>query len=261
MTPTLLTDTVTPDLDRALHYAALWGVEALELRTVGGADERVPFVNEKKLMRRLEETEFDVAAIVPGVFEGAAADRVARLNELAALGETLGFARRIRCARVVVSAFAAERPDAEQAAGWLRRAGDAAEKADVTLAVLNEAGGAHPTGTALAELLAAADHPRVRAAWSPADALDAGEKPADGLAALGGRVELVRYRDGFRAGGDWAETEPGEGRVGWPAHLAALHAQGFSGPVSLDLRVAPKPKIGVRAVATLVGQIRAARRG
>ena len=54
MTPIWLTDTVTGDLDRALHYTSLWGLEGVELRTVGGPEDRVPFVNEAKLRRRLE---------------------------------------------------------------------------------------------------------------------------------------------------------------------------------------------------------------
>ncbi len=260
MTPALLTDTVTPDLDRALHYAGLWGVEAVELRTVGGAGERVPFVNEKKLRRRLEEMEFDVAAIVPGVFEGAATDRVARLNEVVALRETLDFAARIGCPLVVVSAFAADDFDAEKAVDVLRRAGDAAARAGRTLAVLNEIDSAHPTGAALATLLERADHPHVRAAWSPADALQNGENVADGLAALGSRVSLVRYRDGQGMGEAWEEAIPGEGQIDWAAQLAALRKQGFDGPVSLDVRVLPKPKTGVRAVASLIAALRAARR-
>ena len=59
-----LTDTVTSDLDRALHYTLLWGLEGVELRTVGGAEDRVPFVNEAKLKRRLSEHELPVVAIV-----------------------------------------------------------------------------------------------------------------------------------------------------------------------------------------------------
>ena len=258
MLPTLLTDTVTPDLDRALHYAALWGLEAVELRTVGGPGERVPFVNRRKLLRRLEETEFAVAAVVPGLFEGAAADRAARLNELAALKETLDFCRHVGCRRIVASAFAAEGFAPEAAAEWLRRAGDAAGAAGLTLALLNEADGACPTGEKLAALLGMAAHPAVGAAWSPAEALAAGENPDAGLAALAPHVRLVRFRDGLGTGAAFQETEPGEGSVDWPAQLAALAAAGFSGPVSLEVRAAPKAKVGVRAGARLVHLIRRA---
>ena len=142
MLPALLTDTVTSDLDRALHYTLLWGLEAVELRTVGGAGDRVPFVNEAKLKRRLAEAEMPVAAVVPGMFEGPAGARAAWLNELAAFDETLHFCDRIGCRRVVVSAFAAEEPSPEAAADALTRAGRAAARHGIEVAVLNEAGGA-----------------------------------------------------------------------------------------------------------------------
>lgn len=261
MTPALLTDTITADLDRALHYAGLWGVEAVELRTVGKPGDRVPFVNERKLARRLEETEFDIAAVVPGLFEGRASERGARLNEVVSLAETLDFCTRMQCKTVVVSAFAKEEASSEYAdADWLRRAGDAAGRKNITLAVLNDAAGAHPTGAALAGLLVRADHPHVLAAWSPAEAVQAGENPAAGLAALEGRVALVRYRDGHGAGAAWTEAIPGEGGIDWIAQFRMLHAQGFSGPVSLEVHVEPKPKAGVRAVAALVAGMRAARK-
>lgn len=261
MLPTLLTDTVTPDLDRSLHYAALWGLEAVELRTVGGPGDRVPFVNERKLIRRLAEADFGVAAIMPGLFEGPVSDRVARLNEVASLADTLDFCARIGCRIVVASAFAREETfDHARAADLLRRAGDVAGRKDVTLALLNEASGAHDTGAQLAELLLSADHPQVLAAWSPAEALQAGEDPAVGLEALAGLVTLVRYRDGRGSGEAFVETEPGEGAVDWPLQLRMLHAHGFDGPVSLEVRVAPKPKVGVRAAARLVKSIREARR-
>ncbi|MEM8558873.1 MAG: sugar phosphate isomerase/epimerase, partial [Bacteroidota bacterium] len=70
MTPILLTDTVTTDLDRALHYALLWGHEGLAIRTLGRHGERVPYVNEAKLKRRLDEHELPLVAVEPGLFEG-----------------------------------------------------------------------------------------------------------------------------------------------------------------------------------------------
>ncbi len=259
MLPALLTDTVTPDLDRALHYAALWGVEAVELRTVGGPGDRVPFVNERKLRRRLEEAEFEVAAIVPGLFEGPVGERGARLNEIASLGETLSFCTRLGCSLVVASAFAVEDFSLDEAVALLRRAGDMAGRQGTTLALLNEAEAAHPTGVRLAELLLAADHPHVLAAWSPAAAMQAGEDPKKGLEALAGLVALVRYRDGQGVGGAFTDAEPGEGAVDWPGQFATLASHGFSGPVSLEVHVPPKPKTGLRAATRLIQSLRSAR--
>ena len=264
MTPTWLTDTVTSDLDRALHYTALWGLEGVELRTVGGAEDRVPFVNEAKLRRRLREQGVPICAIVPGWFEGAAGERATWLNEIASMEETLAFCRRIGCSRIVVSAFAPEPTPSEDVreatVEALQRAGAAAARADVRLVVLNEAGMAHPTGRSLGRLLEAVNHPAVRAAWSPAEALRRGEDPTEGLEALSGRVELVRCSDGVVREKGWQEAPLGEGDVGWAEQLRALHESGFDGPVSLEVYLEPRPKQGLRSATRLIQMIRAATR-
>ena len=262
MVASWLTDTVTADLDRGLHYTALWGFDAVELRMIGR--ERVPYANERKLRRRLEEFEMPVAALVPGVFEGPASDRAMGLNDVATLAETLAFAGRIGCAVVVASAFAAEDAfDAGAAADVLRRAGDAAGRAGVQLALLNETGMQHATGAALAGLLAAVDHPAVGAAWSPSDALQAGEAAADGLEALAGRVVHVRARDGAVGDAGWVDAGFGEGALGWPAILRGLHGQSYAGAISLEIHPVadvPRAKLGLRSGTALVQAIRAARR-
>ena len=263
MLPVWLTDTLTSDLDRALHYALLWGLQGVELRTVGSAAERVPHVNEAKLTHRLKESEMLPAAIAPGLFEQPVARRAVWLNELATFGETLRFCERLGCPRLTVSAFASSEEgeeDDEAAAQVLQRAGEMAARFGRTLAVQNAFGMARPTGAALARLLAAVDHEAVQAAWNPADALRAGEDPAAGLDALAGRVALVRCYDGAPApGGGWMHAPFGEGEVNWPGQLRALRAQGFAGPLSLELHVEPRPQQGLRDATQLIRWIREVR--
>lgn len=263
MLPALLTDTVTSNLDRAVHYTLLWGLEGVELRTVGHAGDRVPFVNEEKLRRRLAEHDLPVVAIVPGLFEGAVADRSQWMNELAMFGETLRFCQRIGCRRIVVSSFAA----ASATEGWvdlvaesLHKAGTAAADAGVSLAVLNEVGMHCATGRALAMLLDAVGHTAVQAAWHPWAALQAGEDPVEGLAALEGRLALVRCADGRKTPQGWTPTPLGEGAVDWPAHLLALRRAGFEGPLSLEVQVAPKPRQGLRDATSLMRHLQASDR-
>jgi sugar phosphate isomerase/epimerase len=255
--PCLLTDTVTSDIDRSLHYTLLWGLESVELRTVGGPGDRVPFVNEAKLKRRLAELDVPVAAIVPGLFEGAANDRVEWLNEIAVFGETLQFCKRIGCGIVVVSAFlpgAGESIDSVVDA--LSRAGREAARQNVRIAVLNEHEMGFPTGAALADLLARVNLTNVGAAWNPVAAVRNGENPEEGLTALSGRVFLVRCTDGGLASGGWAYKPLGEGSVDWPRQLKLLHGQGFSGPLSLEVHLKPAPKTGLRDATTLIRLIR-----
>ncbi len=252
-----LTDTVTPDLDRALHYTLLWGLDSIELRTLGGPEDRVPQVNEAKLKRRLAEHDLPVSAITPGLFEGDASDRAGWLNELVQFEETLRFCRRIRCARVVVSAFqAVDEASRPQAVAALQKAGELAARHGVVLCVLNEAVMAHATGAALRDLLAQVAHPAVQAAWSPAAALRAGENPLEGLMALVPHVALVRCADGVMEKEGWQPKVLDEGAIGWTEQLALLHRHGFDGPLSLEVDVAPRPKQGIRIATRLIQMLR-----
>jgi len=264
MLPVWLTDTVTPDLDRALHYTLLWGLEGVVLRAVGSHDDRVPHVNEAKLKRRLAEHDVPAVAVDPGLFEGPAGDRGAWMNDLALLPDVLAFCRRIGCGTVLVGALSGDEGLAVEA---LRRAADAAARPGLQLAVQNtsdrsdEGLADRATGQAVAALLDAVDRPNVRACWRPADALEAGEPALGGLEALGERIALVMVRDGARMAGGWAPRSLGEGEVGWEDVLRALHGAGYDGPLCLDLSDLAAAKDGLREATTLIGLIRKARRG
>ncbi|PSR03226.1 MAG: sugar phosphate isomerase/epimerase [Bacteroidetes bacterium QS_8_68_28] len=274
MLPVWLTDTVTPDMGRAMHYTLLWGLQGVELRTVGSAAERVPHVNQRQVAERLEANDMLPAAISPGLFEAPLSARARWMNDLATFGETVRFAERIGCPRVVVSAFGGEAGKGKRAEGVseevvdaLRRAGEQAAPAGLTLAVRNETKGRHATGWSLARLLDAVAEATgrpgaVQAAWDPAAALRAGEDPAEGLRALGERVTLVRCSDGVtdRQAGTWQDASFGEGEVGWEEQLRLLRGSGFQGPLSLEVNVEPRPKEGLRAATRLIRMTRAAQR-
>src|SRR5690606_34954770 len=111
------------------------------------------------------------------------------------------FCERIGCRRVLVGALP-DSGDEGAAVEALRRAGERAARRGCVVAVRNESGG-RPTGRELANLLAEVDHPAVRACWSPADALEAGEDAGAGLDALDGRGEIVIVRDGRPVPDGW----------------------------------------------------------
>jgi sugar phosphate isomerase/epimerase len=260
MIPAWLTDTVTSDLDRSVHYTLLWGLEAVELRTVGGPGDRVPFVNESKLKRRLSESELPVVSIVPGMFEGPVHNRVSWMNELAAFEDVLAFCERIGCPRITVSAFAPEEEGTSgQMTSILRQAGTAAQRRGVTIAMLNAWNTAHPTGAKLAALLNEVNHPSVMAAWSPAQALRAGEVPLEGLKALGRNVSLVRCSDGNGLDEAWQPALLGDGGVDWPAQIRGLQSAGFDGPLSLEMELEPKSKHGLEQATRLIRLLREVR--
>lgn len=254
-----LTDLVTSDLDRAIHYTLLWGLEGMELRTMGGAADRVPHVNEEKLRRRIDEHNLPVVAVVPGIFDGALADRATWMNEVLHLEEVARFCTHIGCERIVVGAFqGTDDATSEDLGAALRRAGDAVAGYDVRLVVLNEQKAACRTGAELAAALDAAAHPAVRAAWHPAEAVQAGENPEEGLMALKGQIELVRCADGVLLGGEWQPRPLGDGEVGWPTQIERLIEQGFEGPISLEVNMEPRPTHGLRMATALIGLLRTA---
>jgi sugar phosphate isomerase/epimerase len=258
MIPVWLTDTVTSDLNRALHYTQLWGLHGMELRTVGGADDRIPFVNERQIREQMDGTDLLLGSVVPSMFEGPVSDRAAWMNDLIEFEDTLQLCERIGCPRVTIAPFAGE-PDAsdEVIVEALRRAGEKAEEHGILVAVRNGPETACPTGAALADVLTAVGHPHVRAAWNPAGALRGGEHPIDGLTALAGLVTLVRCSDGFvTEDGYWEDTTLGEGAVGWREQCEMLHARGFQGPISMEVYVEPRPEEGLRSATTLIRMLR-----
>jgi sugar phosphate isomerase/epimerase len=257
--PVWLTDTVTSDLDRALHYTLLWGLEGVVLRTVGGPGDRVPHVNEARLKRRLREHEMPAVAVDPGLFEQPADRRGAWMNDLVLLDETVAFCERIGCRRVIVGGLP-EGSAEGRAVEAFRRAGDRAARRGCIVAVRNETGG-RATGRALAELLEAVGHPAIRACWSPADALEAGESAEEGVHALGAQVEMVLVRDGSLERGVWQPRPLGEGAVGWPRVWAELAALSFDGPACLDLSALDTAKEGLHEATALIRMLRAAQSG
>ncbi|WP_245846054.1 sugar phosphate isomerase/epimerase family protein [Longibacter salinarum] len=257
MLPVWLTDTVTNDLGRALHYTELWGLEGVELRTVGGAEDRVPRVNESKISNALESSGKFLSAIVPSMFEGPVSDTAAWMNDLVTFDETLNFCDRLRCPRVVIPPFAAEEDVSfDRMADALRRAGARAEAHDVLVCVHHGTETGCRTGVELASLLAMVDHPNVRATWDPVASLRAGERPAEGLEALGERIAHVRCADGRITDGYWEDTAFGEGDIDWFHQLRGLYSVGYVGSLSLEVYVEPRPKYGLRAATTLIHMIR-----
>lgn len=259
MLPVLATDSVSEDLARAVGYALMWGLEGVAVRTVGG--ERVPFVNESALRRRLEQSEMPLAAIDPGLFEGDASRRAVWLNDVAAFDDTAAFCCRLGCRVVRVGALGSG-GDTDARVEALRALGDAAGRAELGLAVRHETGTGVATAADLAALLSAVNHPAVGADWRPAESV--GEAPLDGLGALlgaGCRIACVSVAD-VQAADDGARIDArvGDGDLAWDAILVRLAEAGYDGPLVLRVDGRPTGPAGLASGTALIRLVRAARR-
>lgn len=86
--------------------ALLWGYDALELRSVGGPEDRIPHVSERLIRMSCLEADLQVAAVDPEFFAGSAAERATWMNELATLPEVIRLANRIGCPGLIVGSLA-----------------------------------------------------------------------------------------------------------------------------------------------------------
>lgn len=264
MLPVLATDTVTGDLARAAGYTLLWGLEGVALRSVGG--ERVPFLNEAAVRRRLAADDLPVAAVDPGLFEGSAERRAVWMNDVAAFEDTAAFCRRVGCGVVRVGALGAggdAESHSEARIEALRALGASAGRHGLRLAVRNEAGTAFATGADLAGLLAAVGLANVGADWHPADALRAGEPVLVGLDALlaAAGVACVAVVDEAPADdGVLVDVPVGEGQLEWAAQLVRLARAGFDGPLVLAVPGRPAGTAGMASAGALVRLARVATR-
>ncbi|MEM6328256.1 MAG: TIM barrel protein [Bacteroidota bacterium] len=240
MTPALLTDTISPDVRRAVDAALLWGLEAVALRTIGR--ERVPNTNEHRLLRVLRDAEMPVAWVDPGLFQGAAGHRAGVWNDVEALRDVGTFCARLGCSVVAVGSLAEASRETAEVIGPLRRLGDAAAREGLRVGVRNE--GMAPSAMALAALVRETDHPAVGALWS----LRASREAEDDLA----EAASVLTEAGLLG------VEADERIADDADMLETLARGGFGGPVVLALE---SPQTDGLAVSTaLVRGLRQARR-
>lgn len=88
-------ESVTRRMSEITSTALLWGFDAIELRSVGGPEDRVPHVSERLIRTSCMEADLAVAALDPEFFAGPAGDKATWMNELATLPEVIRLAGRL----------------------------------------------------------------------------------------------------------------------------------------------------------------------
>ncbi len=96
---------------------------------------------------------------------------------------------------------------------------------------------------ALAEILAAAPHPALRALWDFGNAFAAGEDPAEGLRVIGPYLGYVHMKDGVLTGGHWRLTQLSQGQVPLKSVIHGLRAMGYTGGLCVEWERAWHPEL------------------
>jgi sugar phosphate isomerase/epimerase len=261
-----VTDEVSVDLARAVDLLRRWDVHHVELRMLSSG--RVPVITERELALLRELTargELVVTALSPGLGKlpiGEAAAIARERTEL--LPRTLDLAGSLGISTLIHFGYAQrEDPregDRDRAAEHLHRAAERAAEAGVRLAIENEHGFVCDGGTATADVLRRAEHVALGVQWDPANALGARvdgreEDPVtEGYAAVRALVAGVHVKDARTVVPDGC-VPVGEGRVDWPAQLAALVADGVCGQVTIETHCTPLEEMTERNIRTVRGML------
>jgi L-ribulose-5-phosphate 3-epimerase len=229
----VITDEIDPRLGPALDVCEELGIDAVELRTVGGVQivDQAPDAL-RELRRELDARGFRVCAIASPFLKWHRGDVEDGVHERAlAAAATLG--------APIVRAFSYWRePDPRAALPELglalRRAAAQAHDAGATLALENEHECNVATGAEARAALDASSSPHLRLIWDPGNAamLD----PASfiglgGLETIYDRVAHVHLKD-VSAAGEW--TRIGDGIVDFAALLHHLADAGYDGHLSFE---------------------------
>jgi sugar phosphate isomerase/epimerase len=231
-------DEIADDLDEQLDELDAEGIDCLDLRNVWG--ESVLDLSEERLTdleTTLDERGFTVTSI------GSPVGKIGVEEPFEPHMERLDRAleRADRFDTEYVRVFSYYIPEGEDPADHreevlqrTRAAVERAERADKTLLLENEKDIYGDTPGRVRDLLTAVDSPHLRAVFDPANYLEIGVRPyPDALLQVVEYVEAVHVKDAeFGERGGIEPAGEGDGHIG--ETLAALHARGFDGALSLE---------------------------
>ena len=228
-------------LDRILQAATEYGYDAIELR--GLLDEMdlplaPPFTPQNRAATRRQIDDSGVAVCCVSSSGVVAKGNIDHVRAHAELARDLG------CPLVRV--FGGNLPDGvphaeavAHAADTLRAFGDAAAR-EAGVALVLETHDAFSTGTQVAELLAATQHPAVFSLWDLHHPYRQGEAIEDTHRYLAPTLRHIHVKDGRQ---DGAYTLMGKGDVPLTAMLDLILGGGYTGPLSLEWEKRWKPDI------------------
>jgi L-ribulose-5-phosphate 3-epimerase len=250
-----ITDEFSLDIDTALDAMAQVGMTVAELRLIGDrniidlSDDEVARIRERverRGMRVLGIASPVLKCVLPDapplderfqqdVFGSAytIADQPRLAKRALEIAEKAG-AQIIR----VFSYWRTTAPERcqDRIVAALRELADRAAERGLTIGLENEHACNVATGAEAGRVLAAIDHPALKAIWDPANAFILGETPfPGGYASLpASRVAHVHAKDCVMDGLKPVWGPLGEMDVDWRGQIAALRRDGYPGAISLE---------------------------
>jgi sugar phosphate isomerase/epimerase len=246
------------DAETAIDRAAAYRFDGIEWR--GGAEGTVrtawPLARRRAVRAALDQTGIAAIAVTayPNLISG---DPVERSSSVVGIVDHVTLAGDLGApvVRVFIGIRDDLAPDAElrqRAVAGLREALERTSRSGVVLAI--EPHDDHVRAEAVRPILEAIQDPRLGIVWDIANAWAAGEPPAAGLAAYGGRIAYVQVKDGTGRGAEWRLCALGAGEVPLDGALAGLvrwatEHGGSVPPISLEWERAWHPELAPPEVA------------
>ncbi len=264
----LVTDEVSADLETAIELGLEWGVDAFELRGIGG--QRVPHFSDYQKQRVLELREaygIHIAAISPGLFkipyppkkrqqfplqvidasyydQWQAARRLLDYHIQELLPASIEYAKQVGARQII--AFSFERDNQppglppDEILEIFQMAAQQVAQAGLQLAIEVENNFWADTGERTAAIMRAVGEASLGVNWDPGNAFEAGDMPfPNGYQAIRQYVQHVHFKDAVRRL-DGSVCYAIQGDIDWAGQIRALVEDGYQGFVSVEPHLQPK---------------------
>ncbi len=242
----IITDEISLDLEEALSEGKALGFRKYELRCIDNYKMRVPFFNQGREARLLEEIakkEIEISALTPGVFKNSLSDRSRLQTELDdILPKTCEMAVRLGAPMIIVFAFLEQKAsDRAEVIARLREAGQIAKAFGLQISVENEPGHFCDTGVKTAKIVSEVSMDNVGINWDPGNALGAGEIAYPiGYEAIRPHLFNMHVKDNIPLpNSKWENRLIGDGGMNWLGQLKAVKKDAIIPHLTLETHVFP----------------------